>query len=120
MTGRILFFSTLGSFLGAVFSTLVLMANIGVHYTVALNFFILAGLVIILSKKKMGEKPLIAVGIALSALYINSGDMMKMFSIVENNQYNTIMFVEDAENGDRHLVMNNNASSMYNDAGGEA
>lgn len=115
VTGKILFFSTLGSFLGAVFSTLVLMANIGVHHTVSLNFVILAVLIMLLSKQKLTEITLLAVAIVGASFYLNSGSMMANFNIVENNQYNTIIVVE--EDGERHLVMNNNGSSMYSEDG---
>ncbi|MBL4805061.1 MAG: fused MFS/spermidine synthase [Alphaproteobacteria bacterium] len=115
VTGKILFFSTLGSFLGAVFSTLVLMANLGVHHTVSLNFIILAGLIILLSKKKFSEVVIFAIFLAGAGLYLNSEKMMETFNIVENNQYNTIVVYE--EDGERHLIMNNNGSSMYSDDG---
>ena len=117
VTGKILFFSTLGSFCGAVISTLVLMATIGVHYTAALNFIILAGLIIALSKNKFSEIVIIAVFLASAALYINSDKMMAHFNIVENNQYNTIAVFE--KGGARHLVLNNNASSKYGKTGGK-
>lgn len=116
ITGRMLFFSTVGSFLGAVFSTLVLMATIGVHYTAALNFILLALLVVLLSRKKTSEAALVACAIAVGAVSLNSGKIMDLFHIVENNQYNTIAVYED-ENGDRHLALNNNDSSKYNDDG---
>lgn len=117
ITGHILFFSTMGSFLGAVFSTLVLMSTIGVHYTVALNFIILFFLVVVLSKKKLSEKTIFSFAVMCAALYLNSDKMMEHFSIVENNKYNTIAVVEDEETGFRHLSLNNNDSSKYNDAG---
>ncbi len=115
VTGKILFFSTLGSFLGAVFSTLVLMANLGVHHTVSLNFIILAGLIMLLSKKKIAETTIFAIFLAGAGLYLNSDNVMHTFNIVENNQYNTIIVYE--EDGERHLVMNNNGSSMYSEDG---
>jgi spermidine synthase len=119
ITGKILFFSTMGSFLGAVFSTLVLMSTIGVHYTVALNFVILAGLIMLLSKKKFSEQNIAAIAIAAAAIYLNSGKMMDIFNIVENNKYNTIAFVEEEKDGEieRHLILNNNSSSMFSDSG---
>lgn len=113
ITGKILFFSTLGSFLGAVFSTLVLMSTIGLHYTVALNFAILFVLVTILSRKKQFEKVLFSFAVMVLAFYLNSGAMMRSLNIVENNQYNTIAVYEDEEG--RHLIMNNNYSSKFTD-----
>ena len=47
-TGLMLFFSTFGSFLGSIVSTLVLMTFLGVHITVAVTLFLLvllAGLI---------------------------------------------------------------------------
>jgi len=116
ITGKILFFSTMGSFLGAVFSTLILMSTIGVHYTVAINFVILFGLVLLLSKNKLSEKVMFSAAIMVVAIYLNSGHIMTMFQIVENNKYNTIaVYVDD--DGGRHLSLNNNDSSMYDDNG---
>jgi len=119
ITGKILFFSTFGSFLGAVFSTLVLMAYIGVHHTVSLNFIILTGLIILLSKKKLSETVLIAIAITITALYLNSNKMMDSFNIVENNKYNTMTVLEISEDDDiqRHLILNNNGSSMFTEKG---
>lgn len=115
ITGKILFFSTMGSFLGAVFSTLVLMSTIGVHNTVILNFAILLFLVSILKRKKQHERLIISVAILMAAYLLNSGKMMEAMNIVENNQYNTTL-VYISEDGDRHLVMNNSDSSKFNDA----
>ena len=111
ITGQMLFYSTLGSFLGAVFSTLVLMAFLGVHHTASINFVLLALLVILLSNKKFSEPVFITVGAAAIALFINSDAIMSSMSIVSNNQYNTakVSVTSDA----RHLFLNGNASSRY-------
>lgn len=115
ITGKILFFSTMGSFLGAVFSTLVLMSTIGVHYTVVLNFVILFLLVTMLARKKQINKVIFSLGVMITAFFLNSGSMMESLHIVKNNQYNTTA-VYITEDGDRHLLMNNSDSSMFNDA----
>lgn len=116
VTGKILFFSTIGSFLGAVFSTLVLMSFLGVHYTASLNFMILAGLIILLMKRKTTDLTWILVGFTGAVVFFNSGYVLDMFGIVENNKYSTITVFEDDE-GFRHLSINNNASSKYSDSG---
>lgn len=116
ITGHMLFFSTLGSFLGAVFSTIVLMSTIGVHYTVALNFVLLAVLVALLSKNKLTERALIAYTIAAIGLFLNSGSVMREYNIVENNQYNTIS-VKVKPSGTRVLSLNNNLSSSLSPTG---
>lgn len=115
IAGRILFFSTLGSFLGAVFATLVLMSTIGVHYTAIVNFFILALLIFLMSKNKLNVSFGVAFLIALAAWGFNSGEVMRANDIVENNQYNTIKVLHKGDV--RILSLNNNSSSAYADDG---
>ncbi|MCB1563697.1 MAG: fused MFS/spermidine synthase [Alphaproteobacteria bacterium] len=115
ITGRILFFSTLGSFMGATVSTLVLMSTIGVHYTAAVNFGILTLLAFLLSKKKTGELPLFALLIAIIATLLNSGTVLRSLHVVKDNRYNTIAVYE--HDGERYLTINHNNSSLYTNAG---
>ncbi len=118
ITGRILFFSTLGSFMGAILSTLVFMTFIGVNNTVALNFVILAGLVILLSKHKVSRLPVIAVILAIFAVVLNSNSMEYAHGkTIEHNKYNSIAVFERA--GEKHLFLNNSASSKYTEDGGK-
>ncbi|MEM7679483.1 MAG: fused MFS/spermidine synthase [Pseudomonadota bacterium] len=112
VTGRILFFSTLGSFAGAVFSTLVLMGTIGVNNTAALNFIILAVLLIVLSRKKLAWRPILGVLIACFAVYLNSNYLeYKVNGIIEHNKYNTIALKEIRRS--THLMLNNSPSSKF-------
>ncbi len=116
ITGKILFFSTVGSFLGAIFSTLFLMSTIGVHHTVSLNFVLIAILVIILSKKKNSKPVIYTFILALLALLYNSDGVMKLYNIKKNNEYSTIVTAH-FKNGDRELYINGNNSSRYNENG---
>lgn len=116
ITGKMLFFSTVGSFLGAILSTLVLMSTIGVHHTVSLNFVLLSVLVILLSKNKMSGVVIYSVVIALLAMSFNSDKLLMKDHIKENNQYN-IIAAGTLKNNNRLLKINNNHSSSYNDAG---
>lgn len=117
ITGKILFFSTLGSFLGATFSTLILMATIGVHHTVSLNFVLLAILIIMLGKRGTHNR-VIALGIVIAcvAMIANSNGSMRKMGIINNNQYHTVT-AKTLRNGDRILNLNGNYSSMLNDEG---
>lgn len=115
-TGRILFYSTLGSFLGAVFSTLVLMSTIGVHNTASLNFIILALLAFMISRKKLSQPVIVCAGVAAIALFINADRTLAHMNIVENNQYNLITVHED-EWGFRNMIMNHGSASRYRDDG---
>ncbi len=116
ITGRILFFSTLGSFLGAIVSTLILMPYVGVHNTLSLNFIIAFFIVLILNKNKSTPAVLYAALIAALSLFLNSNTIMRKNHIVKNNQYNTIQ-VGTIRTGDRLLKLNGNASTTYNDLG---
>ena len=115
ITGRILFFSTIGSFMGAVFSTLVLMSTVGVHNTVSLNIVLLAILVVLLAKKKFSEKVVYAFAMAAAGILLNSDYVMAAHNIVDNNKYNMVMvFPDRSKNGDIHMSLNHMGSSMYN------
>lgn len=117
ITGKILFFSTIGSFLGATFSTLVLMTTVGVHHTVSLNFILMAVLLIMLGKRGTHNK-VIALGVAIAfiAMVINSNSSMRKLGVVKNNQYHTTI-AKTLRNGDRILNLNSSYSSMLNDEG---
>lgn len=111
ITGKMLFFSTVGSFLGAIFSTLVMMSIFGVHHTVTFNFALLTIVVFMIAKKKRDfEKTLAMVVITGICAAINSGSLMSSMDIVSNNHYNTIIVMTD-EQGVRHFVQNNTDSS---------
>lgn len=114
MTGKMLCFSTLGSFLGSVFSTVVLMAVIGVHYTAAFIIFVLAVLIFLLVKKNQFTYMATAVGAVVFMFAANSGDQMRSLGIVSNNGYNTVQVRNYAKDEEARLMMlNNNLSSSY-------
>ncbi len=116
ITGKMLFFSTVGSFLGAIFSTLCLMPTIGVHNTVSLNFILLAYLVILLNKRKTSVTVVYSIIIALLALSFNSTSLLRKDHIKVNNEYSMIA-AGTLKNNNRLLKINGNHSSQYNDAG---
>lgn len=117
ITGRILFFSTIGSFLGATFSTLILMATVGVHYTAALNFILLAGLFFTLGKRNSELAKGSMIALVLLGLVFNSAKVMEMLNVVENNQYNMIRVFDDPASDMRILSLNNNSDSGYSKNG---
>lgn len=115
-TGKILFFSTAGSFAGAVFSTVVLMSLLGVHHTASIGFLLLFLIVVLLSKKPLGLMTVSMGCIALASLWMNSGYVMKQNDIVENNQYSTVRVLETSE-GVRKFIINQNLSSRLEQDG---
>ncbi len=117
ITGRMLCLSTVGSFLGAVFSTLFLMDAIGVNNTVSLIFVLLTILVILLSKNKTSETVIFSFALVCTALILNSNALMIQNQIVVSNKYSDIGILIDPDTGNRHMIQNGNDSSMYNDSG---
>ena len=109
--------STVGSFLGAVFSTLFLMDAIGVNNTVSLIFVLLTILVILLSKNKTSETVIFSFALVCTALILNSNALMIQNQIVVSNKYSDIGILIDPDTGNRHMIQNGNDSSMYNDSG---
>lgn len=115
ITGKMLFFSTVGSFMGAIFSTLVLMAFIGVHYTAVLTIGCLVVLHVALSRKLFSKNNFIMVLILLGAIVMNSEYILRADHVVSNNKYNTIKVMALGKGHMRILSMNNNNSSVYID-----
>jgi len=115
VTGTILFFSTLGSFLGAIFSTLVVMSLFGVNYAVALLFLLLATLVLVLSRRTFSIPTGTAVLLAAIAMAVNSDALQARLRIVANTTYNTVMITGKGE--ERRLYLNNDSSSLFTDLG---
>ena len=125
ITGKMLFFSTVGSFCGSIVTTLVFMQYLGVHNTISLIFILLLFLTIFLGKKETRNKTLAVFFMTCIALFLNSDHIMKgMLHVVKNNKYSIIMVMNVKENGEMsetegvpHMYINNNDSSMYSQDG---
>lgn len=117
LAGKILFFSTLGSFVGATGSTLLLMATVGVHNTAIVSIASIALLTFLLSRQKLSPQTgIVAACLALS-LYLNSPMMMRDNNIVTNNQYHTIQ-ITDFSKTEKALISDGNTSSIYDTQSG--
>ncbi len=114
ITGKILFASTIGSFMGATFSTLVLMATIGVHYTAALNIILLGFLYMLLVKKRGNTIGKACMGlIVLFGVGFNSDYSLATRDVVANNQYSVIQVVDIPDSDVRVMSLNHNSDSAY-------
>jgi len=110
-TGRMLFFSTAGSFCGALLSTLIFMNTIGVHYTVVVTLGLLGGLTFLLVRDWKRYDNVLAISMFAAVFVANSDAALSPFHVVSNNGYNMIG-VEDADdNGGRLLRVNRAFSS---------
>jgi spermidine synthase len=109
-TGKILFFSTLGSVAGAIFSTLVLMAYLGVHYTISITLGCLFVLTIIIARQPKSLAVITTAFVLLLSLFFNSDIMMQTFSIVQNNHYNMVQVEDYIYEDEKITVMRINRS----------
>jgi hypothetical protein len=117
VSGRMLFWSTLGSLFGSIFSTIVIMAHFGVHVAViTVIFLLMAGIILLMRSQAIG-RPLMALGLFLICLLINSGFVRDRMGIVYANNYNTVGVM--TMNGTKTLMVNNTLASMYTPATGE-
>lgn len=114
ITGRMLCFSTAGSFLGSVFSTLVLMSFAGVHNTVLFTLGLLAGALFLLDRRCRGSRhSLLGLGFFALAFYLNSPAMMERLGVMADNAYNTVSVKNLPAEDAKILFTNHSLSSKY-------
>ncbi len=111
IAGRILFFSTIGSFMGSIFCTLVLMSFLGVHHAVSISIACLALVSFVLSKRKFNLHTVIMLLCVALSLVMNSDDMLKRDNVVANNQYHMIQISDYDSDNSRWMKINHNFSS---------
>jgi predicted membrane-bound spermidine synthase len=116
LTGQILFYSTLGSCIGSIVTTLVLMETIGVHHTANVALVMLALLAMAFTNKKSLIRILALLTGVIIMLSMNStSNLRESFNIVSNNQYNVASTYED--NGWNRLILNGAHASGYHSSG---
>lgn len=109
-TGRIMAWDTIGSVVGSIATTLLLMPFIGVNYTVVLTTILSVICALIIYRKAWVW--CLCIGILLMSFFINSNMYQyHKYGILVNNANSTISVVE--EPGYRILYMNGLAMSMY-------
>jgi len=119
MTGKMLFFSTVGSFMGSIFSTVILMSTIGVHNTSIFIVFLLSTLILLLMKRNQLKPLAVAIAVLVVSYHFNSGTELERQGIVNNNGYNTVHVLPYSGDEDAVIMMlNDNASSSYKEGEG--
>ena len=114
ITGKMLFFSTTGSFFGSIISTLILMTFFGVHITVIITISLLTFLILLLEKQRFGFHKITILCVLMIAYLLNNNSLMGALDIVGNNAY-SLVAVHDIEDEDdsRILSINRSASAKY-------
>jgi spermidine synthase len=119
ISGKALYLSTVGSFFGAVLTSLLLLNYLGVAWAVFINVCLLAGLVVLLQdRKNINYFNLLIVGIVLLFAYQLNILIEKNFFIHTNNyaNYQVVPDYRYKENShSKALVINNSLSSILTD-----
>lgn len=114
VTGRILFFSTAGSFLGSILSTLALMTFIGVHNTVIVTMLLLTGLIFLTATRKYKYILYSATCVAIAMIMANSPIIMAgEHNILANTPYSLVSIYEIPKEDSKIFLINRSLSSKY-------
>lgn len=108
--GKILFISTAGSFIGSIFTTIIMMQYFGVNQAANLVIVLLLGLLFLLSRKIVTEKNVMMIFCVAFMLLINSNAALKIFGIIYTNPYNTVSVVDGPDG--KILSVNKSPSSF--------
>ncbi len=113
ITGRMLLFSTLGSFAGSVITTLILMNTIGVHLSavVAVGMCVLAHTLLC----KSWIRKVVLILIWLVMLAFNHPSALRHAGIVSDNAYNTAMITIASDGLATQLWLNHSRSSIFSE-----
>lgn len=116
ISGKVLALSTVGSFLGSVVSTLILMNFFGVAWTIYLNFILLLFLIALLAKYPDDIVLSILLLVAAVALFVLNITMENRLFVKTNNygdyQITTNSYFAPTQSFGNLLSINNSASSF--------
>lgn len=110
--GKILHLSTIGSFLGAVITSLILMNFLGVAWTVFINSCLLAALVVILFSDKARDSIRLIILAVILVLVYRFNVVVEHQSFVATNSYANYEVLTDENKGTKLLRINDSASSF--------
>jgi spermidine synthase len=116
ISGKVLALSTVGSFLGSILSTLVLMNFFGVAWTVYLNFFLVLFLIGLLVKLPKDTFLIVGLTVAAIIIYLLNITMEHRLFVATNNygdyQINANIYYPPTKSIGNLLTINNSASSF--------
>jgi len=118
-SSKVLYLSTIGSFIGAVVTPIVLMQTIGVSLTIAFIALLAIGCSLLLVSPSLvrGAGSVLAAGIILIINYSTSSLNSNQILIVSENAYATTLVESDDEY--RRLMINfNNSSRVFKEGNG--
>ncbi len=113
ITGLMLFFSTTGSFLGSIFSTIVLMSFIGVSNTLIITMSLLALLCLLLVRRWYSITTLTCAVVIAGLFWANTSEETRKKNIVSDNAYSQIRILTDDDK--KTFIVNRSKSSQLNE-----
>jgi len=113
--GKVLHLSTLGSFLGAILTSLLLMNYLGVAWTVFINFCLLLFLTVLLfTDKKRDFIRTISLSVLLVFVYLFNIDFEKETFLTTNHYANYQLIQDKSDDNSKILMLNQSVSSKLN------
>lgn len=115
LSGRILHLSTIGSFAGAVLTSLLLLNFLGVAWTVFINYACLVILILLLKNEIFPVKHLLLLGLAGVFIFIINIQFEKKYFILTNNyaNYRVVNIREPESHQSAKLLQINDSPSSY-------
>jgi predicted membrane-bound spermidine synthase len=111
VAGGTLFFSTMGSFVGSLLTTLVLMNYFGVNVAAVVIVGMLCVMLLCLGESSSFQKQLAVTSLLLCAL-LNSGSMMKLLRVVAMTPYSLVQVFTEDSGLTRRLSINHSNSAV--------
>ncbi|MDA9832563.1 fused MFS/spermidine synthase [Gammaproteobacteria bacterium] len=113
ITGRILTCSTMGSFLGSILATLLVMPFLGVNFVLVINMGLLVFITLILGRSKHKKWILGTLVLWVMSYMMNEWWLKDQLGIVKNNAYHMIQIVE--QDDARYMLVNRSNSAVMTD-----
>jgi spermidine synthase len=115
MGGEVLHLSTIGSFLGATLTALLLLNYFGVGWSVFLNFVILIGLALVLTNIKKEYLKLLSICVLSGFIFWINVVFERSFFVTTNNYANYQVKTPEPDKLAKILIINDSYSSYIDD-----
>ena len=111
ITGRVLCYSTFGSFMGSVFTTIILMMTIGVYNTVIVILAALTLLTLLILPKKLSLIGSLSLIPLIAGIVLNGPHIKQQSNILSDNAYNTVQIFNHPDDPSTRIMALDNAYS---------
>jgi len=109
MTGKMLFYGTIGSFGGSILTTLLIMPFFGVNYAVMFNILLITIAILVLNNRKRIEIYMISFLFLAITFMFNNSVIERKIGVLSNNEYSAIKIIGNETS--KIMMVNNSYSS---------